>query len=410
MKVAFVVQRFGEDIIGGAESHCYQVATHLQKMLNWEVHVFTTTAFSYQTWSDYYPEGEEQIHGLTVFRYKTRINRWPKFFGLYNRIFSPLLQYWGKYPHKIPRIFNPLLSLFEHLWFIFQGPWSPKLIKELVSKKDAYDHIFFFTYLYYPTVYGLSKIKDKCTLIPLAHQEAPLYFPKVRKLLKTSTSLFTNSDVERSLLISKKLSSEERIKTVGCGLDPIYFSKTQFPQLAIPGLHKPYITYLGRISKGKGVSKLIQYFLNYISLSKNEKLTLVLAGENDGSVNISYHPQVKFIGFISQSDKTSLIAHSACVINPSPKESLSLLALEAIALGRPLLVNAKCDVLRYYSEQLNTVFAYSHVSEFNELLSRILHLRKLPDFKLTLLESKKWAQERYSWEKIVSFYNDGVHR
>jgi glycosyltransferase involved in cell wall biosynthesis len=410
MKVALVVQRFGENIIGGAESHCYQLALRLSQKLGWTVHVYTTTAFSYQTWSSFYPEGTETLNNILVFRFKTYITRWPKVFNVYNRFVSPLLQYWGRHPHKIPKILNPLLRLMETIWFILQGPWTPKLVKELALKKDEYDQIVFFTYLYYPTVFGLPKMGHRCALVPLAHPEPALYFPRVRNLLKIAPMLYTNSEVEKTLLIEKGFSTEKKIRIAGCGLDDIYFEKHQkFPMLAIPGLKQPYITYLGRISKGKGVSKLIQYFLDFISETKNEKLSLVLAGENDGTINISYHPQIKFIGYISQADKTFLIAHSACVVNPSPKESLSLLALEGIALLKPLLVNTKCDVLKYYADNLQSVFDFNNSTEFTHHLTRTLRLIKIPEFKSTLLDSKKWVEDRYSWDRILSIYQEGIH-
>lgn len=408
MKVALVVQRFGENIIGGAESHCYQLALRLSEILGWTVEVYTTTAFSYQTWSSFYPEGSEKIKDITVFRYKAVIRRWPKIFSLYNKIFGPLLEYWGRHTQKIPRIFSPFLRFIETIWFILQGPWCPKLVKDLLRKKDEYDQIIFFTYLYYPTAFGLPAIRDKCVLIPLAHPEAALNFPRVRNLLKKAPLLYTNSEVEKTLILDKNLSTDKKIKVVGCGIDSVYFEKKKYPKISIPGLKKPYITYLGRISKGKGVSRLIQYFLQYILETKNESLTLVLAGENDGSVNIFYHPQIKFIGYISQDDKTSLIAHSACVVNPSPKESLSLLVLEGIALLKPVLVNAKCDVLRYYAQNLRTVFDFNNNAEFNAHLTRILHLRKIHEFKPDLMESQKWVKDRYSWESIVAMYQEGA--
>ena len=406
MKVALIVQRFGEDIIGGAESHAFQVAKQLSESLGWTVHIYTTTAFSYQTWSHFYPEGKELIHNLEVYRFRSRIQRWPKVFKLYNRLFAPLLVYWGKHPQRIPRLFNPFLRLLETLWFILQGPWCPSLVEALAHKKNDYDQFIFFTYLYYPTVFGFPVVQEKAVLVPLAHTESPLSFPRVRSLLKMSKRLLANSEVEKELIIQKGLSSPSQVDVVGCGLDDVYFKTkiSEVPHIQIPGLKAPYVTYLGRISKGKGVSRLIQFFLQFILTTKNEHLTLVLAGENDGSVNIFYHPQIKFIGYISQKDKTALIAHSSCVINPSPKESLSLLVLEAIALRKPVLVNSRCAVLKYYADHLETVFDFHNSIEFTEHLTRVLHLRKISEFKEDLKASKTWVRDRYSWETILSFY------
>ena len=55
-------------------------------------------------------------------------------------------------------------------------------------------------------------------------------------------------------------------------------------------------------------------------------------------------------GFLDDADKFDAIAASELLIMPSYFESLSMVALEAWALGRPVLANAKCDVLQgqYY--------------------------------------------------------------
>ncbi len=53
MKVAFVVQRYGLEISGGAELHCRWVAEHMNK--HWEVEVLTTKALDYITWKNHFP-------------------------------------------------------------------------------------------------------------------------------------------------------------------------------------------------------------------------------------------------------------------------------------------------------------------------------------------------------------------
>src|SRR6185437_3600542 len=68
-RVAFVVQRYGEDILGGAESHARQIAQRLAQDRCWDVHVYTTTARSYLTWARHYPAGLERDGPVSVHRY-----------------------------------------------------------------------------------------------------------------------------------------------------------------------------------------------------------------------------------------------------------------------------------------------------------------------------------------------------
>ena len=50
MKVAFVVQRCGREVNGGAEKHCLQVATRMATQ--WQTEVLTTCALDYMTWDN----------------------------------------------------------------------------------------------------------------------------------------------------------------------------------------------------------------------------------------------------------------------------------------------------------------------------------------------------------------------
>jgi len=79
MNVAFVVQRYGLDINGGAELHCRWVAEHMAR--HWNVEVLTTRAHDYVTWADRYPAGMETINGITVRRFSVPRPRNPERFG-----------------------------------------------------------------------------------------------------------------------------------------------------------------------------------------------------------------------------------------------------------------------------------------------------------------------------------------
>ena len=91
MKAAFVVQRFGDDVIGGAESHALWLAEKLVREKGWSLDVFTTTAKDYRTWRHHYPQGQSVIRGARVYRCKPKFTRNRIVFGLYQRVMSPLL-------------------------------------------------------------------------------------------------------------------------------------------------------------------------------------------------------------------------------------------------------------------------------------------------------------------------------
>ena len=68
MSIAFVVQRYGAEVAGGAEALCRDTARALVRAGE-EVTVFTTTARDYLTWAPYYPVGTTTDDGVTVRRF-----------------------------------------------------------------------------------------------------------------------------------------------------------------------------------------------------------------------------------------------------------------------------------------------------------------------------------------------------
>ncbi len=71
------------------------------------------------------------------------------------------------------------------------------------------------------------------------------------------------------------------------------------------------------------------------------------------------------------------MAAAELLIMPSYFESLSMVALEAWALGKPVLANARCDVLKGQCIRSNAGLYYDGRSEFVETLRAIEHNRWL---------------------------------
>ena len=132
MRIAFIVQRYGAEILGGSEYHCRLIAERMAE--RHDVEVLTTCARDYITWKNEYPEGDDRARGVTIRRFRER--RGPR---------HPVLQSVLRLDLQLPAHEDD-----EMEWLRRQGPWCPALVDYLEQNHRAYDVLIFFTYLYAP--------------------------------------------------------------------------------------------------------------------------------------------------------------------------------------------------------------------------------------------------------------------
>ena len=75
------------------------------------------------------------------------------------------------------------------------------------------------------------------------------------------------------------------------------------------------------------------------------------------------------LGFLPDQEKWDALAACDLLSMPSRYESLSMVTLEAWWAERPVLANAKCDVLRGQCLRTNAGLYYASYDEFREALA-----------------------------------------
>ena len=93
---------------------------------------------------------------------------------------------------------------------------------------------------------------------------------------------------------------------------------------------------------------------------------------------------------------------------PSYYESLSMVALEAWAVGKPVLANGKCEVLRGQCIRSKAGLYYETQAEFIETLRTIAESRTLN--AALGANGRQFFQQHYSWPVIEQKYLDMFQR
>lgn len=420
MRLAFIIQRYGAEVLGGSEQLCRLVAERLADQH--EVEVLTTCARDYVTWKNEYPEGVDRIRGVAVRRFASAQTRDIEAFNRYSAwIYA-----------------NPHSRADELEWLKQQGPWCPALVDYLRRHQQQYDVLVFFTYLYAPTVLGLEVNPAKSVLVPTAHDEPAIRLEIFRDVFERPGALAYLTGEERAFVQRQFPNRPLLEELIGVGVDMP--SQRPEPKLPAPGdededdttadsdasggadesgwerelpphiarrgaafrrrhrLYGPMVLYGGRIDPGKGCEELIEYFSSYVK--EGGDATLVLMG-----VKLMALPQesfIRFAGLLSDGERAEALEAATVVVCPSPYESLSLLALEAFSVATPVLANARSAVLVEHCVGSNAGLYYADKDEFVECLKLLTGDSRLR----TALgaNGREYIQRHYRWDVVLGKY------
>jgi glycosyltransferase involved in cell wall biosynthesis len=171
------------------------------------------------------------------------------------------------------------------------------------------------------------------------------------------------------------------------------------------GLSRPFLLYVGRIEENKGCAELFDYFQRYLESSRRD-LDLVLIGTP--AMPIPSHPRIRHLGFVPDQDKFDVLAAADALVMPSYFESLSMVALEAWALGRPVLANGRCDVLQGQCVRSNAGLYYESAGDFAAALDRLLTDAALAGAMGR--NGREYFARHYSWPVIERKYLEMFER
>ena len=383
ISLGIVVQRYGAEVVGGAETLARDVAERLAGQ-GLAVTVYTTCARDYVTWRNEYEPGESRLNGVVVRRFPVTRER---DIAAFNRLSDAFF--------AVP----PGGDRDEEAWIAEQGPLCPGLVQALADAEPGTDLYLFFTYLYYPTVAGLRAVNKPAILFPTAHDELPIRMQLMAGVFRKPCALFFLTQAEMDL-VKRLFDPPGALRLVRTGLDmPGRADAGSFRRRY--GLRAPYLIYAGRIERGKGLEPVFDHFR---ALRRDREVDLVLIGKK--LMDLPDIPGLRYLGFVPEADKYAAFQGAVLSLQPSPLESLSITTLESFAMGTPVLVNRDCPALVEHVRASGGGLTYGNEEEFLAGFRAVAGhpLRRW----LMGRRGRRYVQQYYSWQAVIKEIMAGI--
>src|SRR5262249_17512648 len=249
-------------------------------------------------------------------------------------------------------------------WLESEGPSSSALVDYVVTTAADLDFVILFSYRYYHSWHIARRLPGKSIIVPTAERDATIGLSIFGPGFRGVRGLMYNSPEERAMIEGATANATVPGVVGGVGSDVPDRTDPQRFRRAFT-INKPFAIYIGRIDENKGCAELFAHFQRYAAAFPRG-MDLVLIG--NAIIDVPKHPRIHHLGFLDDRDKFDGLAASDLLIMPSSSDSLAMVALEAWALGKPVLANGRCDVLKGQCIRSNGGLYYETFEEFIEAL------------------------------------------
>ena len=385
-KIGFVIPWYSEKIPGGAEMELRGITTHLHNA-GIEVEILATCVkeFSSDWNANYYPAGEDTVHGFTIRRFKIRKRDTQAFDTVNLKLMN-----------------NSELSAEEEQIFTEQMINSDDLYSYMKEHSDEYSLFVFIPYMFGTTFYGMQICPQKSVIIPCFHDEAYLYIKKFKPVFENVAGIIYNARPEYEL--ANRIFELGRTKQIvmGIGIDTELCCDAEVFRKKY-GIDSRFILYAGRKDIGKNVHTLVKYYSEYIKRQDSDlKLILIGGGNIELPEELVRNKNIIDLGFIDIQDKYNAAAAAELLCQPSKNESFSLVIMESWLCGRPVLVHNDCAVTKNFVCESNGGLYFKDYFEFEGCLNYFTAHKDTADEMGQ--NGKKYVCSNFSWNVIIEKY------
>ena len=226
------------------------------------------------------------------------------------------------------------------------------------------------------------------------------------KIVMTSSNLVTASSVFETMLIADSYKVDEnKIKKITPGVDREIFS----PDLSIK--KENVFLSIGRIQEQKGQLQTLE-FLNNFKKTENDFKCIFIGGPSgkhgneylkelkETVENFNLDTHVEFMNNLPQTKIVDLLNKAKLLIHTSQFETFGLVAIEANAMGVPVLTNNNGSLMEIIENNKNGYLSENLLNrDVNNFVHNLLNEnQKFEEISLSCIEKSK----KYDWMKTAS--------
>jgi len=304
------------------------------------------------------------------------------------------------------------LSCFWKRYYVPWGKW--KRIRQLVDAADVI-HIMGHWGVLNALVYLAARLSD--TPYVVCPAGALPIFGRSQVIKKIYNLMIGNSIIRNAsawIAVTKSEFShfaaygieESKITVIPNGIDtdnfPIEDRQAFISKFHLP--NSPIILFMGRLNLIKGPDILLNAFIQ--AQKDLDDYHLVFVGPDGGMLPMLQQraqesgvaEKVHFVGYLSGHDKSAAYQAAELLVVPSRQEAMSIVALEAMVCGTPVLLTDQCgfDEVKLISPNLEVAVDVEEISK--RLVELLVDKKSLQNFSVLL---KDFAIDKYSWNRVV---------
>jgi colanic acid/amylovoran biosynthesis glycosyltransferase len=203
--------------------------------------------------------------------------------------------------------------------------------------------------------------------------DAPVALGLRRKVADSAFCVAISSYGRSQLMRWSAFADWSKIEVVRCGVDDSFLYERD--QSALPDV--PHLSAVARLSGQKGIPLLIKAAAKLVAVGKNFRLTLVGDGEMRAETEAMIHQLdlqdvVTITGWASSDQVIDHLVGSRAMVLPSFAEGLPVVIMEALALGRPVIVTAIAGTPELVDEQCGWLIPAGSIEALVEAMAAVI--------------------------------------